>query len=225
MSAARRSEAPFETDLEAHLLQYGYVPMEGEVFDQERAIFPETVLTFIRETQPKEWVRLESLHGDRTGEQFLGILCKWMDIHGSLATLRHGFKCYGRTLRAAYFKAAHELNPELESRYAANRLGLTRQLHFSPRSALRPEVGGCHAEPERHTSGHGGAEGPAYGPMGSRMRAGSTSRTAIRTRCDQGQQLDAEHRTRLGPKSLAPYSSHQRATCNCGLHQKSFCEA
>ena len=64
-----------------------------------------------------------------------------MDIHGSLATLRHGFKCYGRTVRAAYFKAAHELNPVLESRYAANRLGLTRQLHFSPRSALRPEVG------------------------------------------------------------------------------------
>ena len=26
------------------------------------------------------------------------------------------------------------------------------------------------------------------------MRAGGTSRTAIRTRCDQGQQLDAEHR-------------------------------
>ena len=57
-----------------------------------------------------------------------------MDIHGSLATLRHGFKCYGRTLRTAYFKAAHELNPELESRYAANRLGLARQLHFSARS-------------------------------------------------------------------------------------------
>ena len=60
-----------------------------------------------------------------------------MDANGALATLRHGFKCYGRTLRAAYFKAAHELNPELESRYAANRLGLTRQLHFSPRSAQK----------------------------------------------------------------------------------------
>ena len=57
-----------------------------------------------------------------------------MDQYGSLATLRHGFKCYGRTLHAAYFKAAHELNPDLEARYAANRLGLTRQLRFSPRS-------------------------------------------------------------------------------------------
>ncbi len=58
----------------------------------------------------------------------------------SLATLRHGFKCYGRTLRVAFFKAAHELNPELEARYAANRLGLTRQLHYSPRSEKSLDV-------------------------------------------------------------------------------------
>ena len=40
----------------------------------------------------------------------------------------------------AFFKAAHELNPELEARYAANRLGLTRQLHFSPRSEKSLDV-------------------------------------------------------------------------------------
>jgi type I restriction enzyme R subunit len=57
-----------------------------------------------------------------------------MDRHGCLATLRHGFKCHGRTLRVAFFKAAHGLNPELEARYAANRVGITRQLHFSPRT-------------------------------------------------------------------------------------------
>ena len=136
----RTSEAAFETVIEAHLLQNGYVHVARESFDRERAIFPETLLAFIRETQPKEWGKLEALHGDKTGEQVLTDLCKWMDMHGSLATLRHGFKCYGRTLRAAYFKAAHELNPELESRYAANRLGLTRQLHFSPRSEKSLDV-------------------------------------------------------------------------------------
>ena len=130
----RTGEQAFESVIEAHLLANGYVSVPGDGFDRERAIFPETVLAFVRETQPKEWTKLEALHGARTGEQILGDLCKWMDIHGSLATLRHGFKCYGRTLRAAYFKAAHELNPELEARYAANRLGLTRQLHFSARS-------------------------------------------------------------------------------------------
>ncbi len=131
--AGRHSEAAFETVIEAHLLGHGYVGVPREGFDRERAIFPETVLAFIRETQPKEWSKLEALHGERTGEQVLGDLCKWMDANGSLATLRHGFKCYGRTLRVAFFKAAHELNPELGARYAANRLGITRQLHFSAR--------------------------------------------------------------------------------------------
>ena len=140
MSHDRHSEAAFETVIEAHLLENGYVPVAREGFDRERAIFPETVLAFIRETQPKEWAKLEALHGDKTGEQVLGDLCKWMDTNGALATLRHGFKCYGRTLHAAYFKAAHELNPELEARYAANRLGLTRQLHFSPRSEKSLDV-------------------------------------------------------------------------------------
>ena len=133
-SMNRTSEAALEAVIEAHLLGNGYVSIAGDGFDRERAIFPETVLGFIRETQPEEWDKLESLHGERTGEQILGDLCKWMDIHGSLATLRHGFKCYGRTLHVAYFKAAHELNPELESRYLANRLGLTRQLRFSARA-------------------------------------------------------------------------------------------
>ena len=140
MSAARHSEAAFETAIEAHLLEHGFVSLPNEAFDRQRAIFPTAALAFIRETQPTAWDRLEALHGQKTGEQVLTDLCKWMEIHGSLATLRHGFKCYGRTLQAAYFKAAHELNPELEARYAANRLGVTRQLRYSPHSGKSLDV-------------------------------------------------------------------------------------
>ena len=144
MSGARDAEpvreAAFEAVIEAHLLENGYAPAAGAGFDRGRAIFPETALAFIRETQPGEWAKLEALLEDRTGERILADLCKWMDVHGSLATLRHGFKCYGRTLQIAFFKAAHRLNPELDAGYAANRLGLTRQLRFSPRSEKSLDV-------------------------------------------------------------------------------------
>ena len=136
----RTGESAFETVIEAHLLANGYVSVPGRGFDRERAVFPEVALGFIRETQPDAWTRLEALLGERTGEQVLADLCKWMDRNGALATLRHGFKCYGRTLRIAFFKAAHALNPELEARYAANRVGLTRQLRFSPRSEQSVDV-------------------------------------------------------------------------------------
>lgn len=70
----------------------------------------------------------------------LEALCKWMDTHGVLTTLRHDFKCFGKTLRIAFFRPAHGLNPDLEARYQANRMGLTRQLHFSPKSEQSLDV-------------------------------------------------------------------------------------
>ncbi|PKQ10842.1 MAG: type I restriction endonuclease subunit R [Alphaproteobacteria bacterium HGW-Alphaproteobacteria-1] len=140
MNHARHSEGAFETVIEATMLSNGAVVEPASGFDRDRAIFPETILSFIRDTQPKEWKALEALHGEKTGAQVLADLTKWMDREGSLATLRHGFKCYGKTLRVAFFKAAHGLNPELEARYAANRVGLTRQLHFSKTSEKSLDV-------------------------------------------------------------------------------------
>lgn len=130
----RTSEAAFETAIENVLLAQGYEKHDSRSFDRERAIFPEVALDFIRSTQAKTWDKLEALHGDKTGERVLEALCKWMDSHDSLATLRHGFKCFGKTLRIAFFRPAHGHNPDLEARYQANRLGLTRQLHFSPKN-------------------------------------------------------------------------------------------
>lgn len=128
----RHSETAFESVIEAHLLTYGYSRIESR-FDPISALFPDEVITFIRATQPQEWAKLEALHGDKTPAQVLADLDKWLNSYGALHTLRHGFKCYGRTLRVAYFKAAHGLNPELEARYAANQVGIIRQLHYSER--------------------------------------------------------------------------------------------
>lgn len=134
------SEAAFETAIEAVLLGEGYTQIEGTGFDRERAVFPDEALGFIRATQAKVWEKLEALHGEQTGTRVMESLCKWLDTHGTLATLRHGFKCFGKTLRIAFFRPAHGLNPELEARYRANRLGLTRQLHFSPKSEKSLDV-------------------------------------------------------------------------------------
>ncbi len=128
---ARHTEEAFEIVVEGVLLANGYVSIASDRFDRASAIFPDAVLDFIRATQPKAWKALETLHGDKTGAQVLADLVKWIDANGSLATLRHGFKCYGKTLRIATFKAAHDLNAELEARYAANVVSVTRQLRYS----------------------------------------------------------------------------------------------
>ena len=125
------SESAFETVCESTLLTHGFMKVDRAGFDPLLAIFPVEVIQFIKTTQAKDWAKIESVLGDKAESQILRDLVTWMDANGSLATLRHGFKCYGRTFRIAYFRAAHGLNPELEARYQANRIGITRQLQYS----------------------------------------------------------------------------------------------
>ena len=127
-------EAAFETAIETTLLRDQYYKIESSTFDKERAIFPDISLNFIRNTQPKAWGKLQALHGDQTDTRILEALCKWMNTYGVLATLRHGFKCFGKTLRIAFFRPAHGLNQDLENHYQANQPGITRQLYYSPKS-------------------------------------------------------------------------------------------
>jgi len=135
------SEAAFETVIEQHMLLNGYKTVAKDLYNKEKAFFPQTAIDFIKATQKKEWDRLKDLLGDNTEQQVINDLAKWMDVNGSLNTLRHGFKCYGRTLQIAYFKAAHTLNPELEDKYNLNIVGITRQLNYSTRNNDEKKAG------------------------------------------------------------------------------------
>ena len=132
---ADHTEQAFEAEVEAALLAGGYVRLGPGAYDAGRAVFPEAVLGFIRGTQPQPWAALEAIHKGRTGEVVLDHLEKAAAGEGGvLGVLRHGFKCYSKPLRVAYFRPASGLNPETRRLYGANRLGVTRQLHYSTRS-------------------------------------------------------------------------------------------
>ena len=100
------------------------------MFDQERALDATQFVPFVKDTQPDTWKKLEKLLGSRTEETLLDDLCKAMDSRGSLDVIRHGFKCYGETVKVAYFAPAHGMNPEVAALYAKNRLTIVRQLLF-----------------------------------------------------------------------------------------------
>ena len=131
MKHPHTQERAYESVIETELLANGYRKIASREYDAQRAIFGAPAIEFIRSTQPEAWKRLERLLAGDTERQVLSDLVKWLDVHGSLSTLRHGFKCYGRTLYIAYFKPVHDMNPQLSAGYAANILGLTRQLFYS----------------------------------------------------------------------------------------------
>ena len=134
-------ERAFESAIEHHLLTHGgYTKAEQAYFDQERAVDSTQLIPFIKETQKETWDALVKLHGAATEKVILDDLCKAMDTRGSLDVLRHGFKCYGKAIRLAYFAPAHSMNPETQKQYAANHLTITRQLLFKPTSTQSLDV-------------------------------------------------------------------------------------
>jgi len=126
------TEHAFETAIEAGLLQSGgYQKRVPSDFDESLALFPADVLGFIQDSQPGRWEQLQALLGARTGPTVLDALTKELETKGALHVLRHGFKCYGKTLRLAYFRPNSGLNPESAAKYAHNRMTLTRQVAFT----------------------------------------------------------------------------------------------
>ena len=147
---ANYKEIAFEDAIENHLaMRGGYAPGDHRAYDalgsdparsplgyeRESALFPGVFVAFVKATQADAYEALVKLHGGGADAIILDDLRKALDGQaGSLGVLRHGFKCFGKTLRAAYFAPAHGMNPDTLAGYKANILTVTRQLRYSTKN-------------------------------------------------------------------------------------------
>ncbi|HET7562818.1 MAG TPA: type I restriction endonuclease [Rhodanobacteraceae bacterium] len=129
------TEIHFEDDICAHLAAHGWVydPKDATQYDRARALFPSDVIAWVQATQPDAWETLAKNHGATAEAVLLDRLRKQLNERGTLDVLRHGVEMIGlrRPLALAQFKPALAMNPELQARYAANRLRVVRQVHYS----------------------------------------------------------------------------------------------
>ena len=126
------TERDFETAIEAGLTSFGgYEKRSPNAYDEALALFPDDVAGFLKDSQPAKWEALERLLGPKTAATVLDSLSKELDIKGTLHVLRHGFKCYGKIFRMAYFRPNTRMNPEAAENYAKKRLTITRQVAFT----------------------------------------------------------------------------------------------
>jgi type I restriction enzyme R subunit len=129
---AGHSETAFETAIEHGLTaRGGYARRLPADFNEDLCLFPADVLGFIRDTQAQKWDQLEALLKGQTADQVLSDLTKELATKGTLHVLRHGFRCYGKTLRLAYFQPNTGMNSETMALYAKNRPTITRQVAFT----------------------------------------------------------------------------------------------
>jgi len=131
--AKQTSEAAFEAYIEHVLInQSGWTQGTNQDWDKERAIFAPQAIAFIKDSQHDLWQQMVALHGDELEAKLIHTLCKELDLKGTLDVLRHGFKFYGKSFKLAYFKPAHNLNPDVLELFTKNRLTVTRQVPCHP---------------------------------------------------------------------------------------------
>lgn len=135
----KHTEIKFEDALEHQLLspEGGFERGIAAQFDKTRAMDTVVLIDFIKATQEKHWNALQAIHQERVEKVILDDLEKEINAKGLLNGLRHGFKCFGRTLHVAYFTPNNSMNPQTLADYQNNRLTVTRQLHYSEKSPLK----------------------------------------------------------------------------------------
>lgn len=139
-SMPKTTERNFEDDVEAMLgaagwRTFGSFAESQADYDRKLALKVDSLVSFVRQTQPDEWGKIEGLYGSHTRERFLKRLCDELEPHddrgGVLNVLRHGIRMApGAQFRLCFFRPATDKNPDAWERYRANRFEVVRQLRY-----------------------------------------------------------------------------------------------
>lgn len=125
------TEQTFETAIIEHLTENAWIEVSNKEYDRELAFFPNVILTFVKESQPKEWGRLQQFYKDEADVKFLQRLYRELELRGSLDVIRHGITDSGVKFQLAYFQPDSQLNEDTIRLYDLNRLAVTRQVKYS----------------------------------------------------------------------------------------------
>ena len=133
---ADHNEVVFESEICAHLEAHGWLYAKNDAgYDRERALFPADLFVWLEETQPTPFAKALKAAGSEA--KFLDVLATALDKpleHGGgmLNILRNGVQFVGGgRLKMAQFRPDTSLNPTTVEQYAAMRVRVMRQVHFS----------------------------------------------------------------------------------------------
>jgi len=138
------AERKFQDEIIAHLTAHGWLLGSSDQYDRERALYPEDVTGYVKDTQPDAWETFCKLHPQEPEKALLDLVTRQLEKadpnatakdlrrYGTLGVLRHPIKDRGVTLRLCQFKPDHALNPETLAAYDGNRLRVVPELRYSP---------------------------------------------------------------------------------------------
>ena len=126
------TEKRFEMDIADFLLSpAGGYTGNHDAYDPKLGLFPETLVRFVKKTQPKEWARFVMQNKAEPERKFCQAFNTACDMEGLLQVLRHGFKHRGVSFRVCYFRPESSLNQTAAALYAKNEITCNRQWFYS----------------------------------------------------------------------------------------------
>jgi type I restriction enzyme R subunit len=136
-----------ESELERHIVEQlaaaGWLAGESHAYDRARALYPDDVIGWLRDSQPQAWAKLEALNGANTPTAVLDRLVKALEAKdgGTAEVLRRGFALAGAgTLAMSQPLPEDDRNATVLARYKANRLRVVPQLVYSLDSLERIDL-------------------------------------------------------------------------------------
>ncbi|MEZ8235746.1 DEAD/DEAH box helicase family protein [Vibrio splendidus] len=144
MSTDSTQERIFQDDIICQMVENGWVEGKPESYNRESALYEQDVLSFVKETQPKEWEKFCKVYPNESDRHFVEALVaqlKKADVNatdqasrsfGTLGVLRHGLKIRNARFSMCQFKPEHNLNPETLARYQQNICRIVPELVYSP---------------------------------------------------------------------------------------------
>jgi type I restriction enzyme, R subunit len=137
------SEKKFQNDIIEAMVGNGWLRGDPSHYNRKLALYSEDLIGFIKETQEEKWDKYCKLFPDNPEEKLLNRVAKQLKkadpnatnkdlrTYGTLGCLRHDVNDRIR-FTLCQFKPEHNLNPDILSRYKANRLRVVPELVYSP---------------------------------------------------------------------------------------------
>lgn len=146
-------ELAFQDQIASHLEAHGWLRSRTSAgYDKVRALFPEDLLGWLRDTQPKEYAKivapgLNDEAREKAEARILDRLVKVLatdEAHGggTLNVLRKGFDLAGlrHAFKTLQMPPADDRNSDLTARYGKNRLRVVQEVVYSTKKADRIDL-------------------------------------------------------------------------------------
>jgi len=127
---AKHKEIVFETEIVQHLTTHDWLEGKSEGYDKALALYPEDVVSFIKNTQPEAYEKFAKRYATDTDQHLVKEVAKNLDKQGALFYLRNEMKFIGGKFKLCQFQPDLK-TPSLVEKYQQNILRVVRQVYYS----------------------------------------------------------------------------------------------